>query len=142
MQYISTRGEAQKASFTDVLLAALARDGGLFVPESWPRLPADVIADFKGKPYSEAAFAVIQPFVGGGISDADLKRMIAEAYATFDVPAIAPLHELRRGEYLLELFHGPTLAFKDVAMQLLARLMDHALALKNERVTIVGATSG
>jgi threonine synthase len=142
MQYISTRGEAENASFTDVLLAALARDGGLFVPESWPRLSTEVIAGFKGKPYADVAFAVIQPFVGGSISDADLKRMIGEAYATFDVPTVAPLHELQPGEYLLELFHGPTLAFKDVAMQLLARLMDHALKAKNERVTIVGATSG
>jgi threonine synthase len=142
MQYISTRGEAENASFTDVLLAALARDGGLFVPESWPRLSTEVIAGFKGKPYADVAFNVIQPFVGGSISDADLKRMIGEAYATFDVPTVAPLHELQPGEYLLELFHGPTLAFKDVAMQLLARLMDHALKAKNERVTIVGATSG
>jgi threonine synthase len=142
MQYISTRGEAENASFTDILLAALARDGGLFVPESWPRLSAETIKGFKGKPYADVAFAVIQPFVGGSISDADLKRMIGEAYATFDVPAVAPLHELQPGEYLLELFHGPTLAFKDVAMQLLARLMDHALKAKNERVTIVGATSG
>lgn len=142
MQYISTRGEAVKASFTDVLLAALARDGGLYVPESWPRLAPEAIKDFKGKPYADVAFEVIKPFVGGSIPDADLKRMIGEAYAIFDVSAVAPLHELKPGEYLLELFHGPTLAFKDVAMQLLARLMDHALKVKNERVTIIGATSG
>jgi threonine synthase len=142
MQYISTRGEAPKASFTDVLLAALARDGGLYVPESWPHLSTDQIAGFKGKPYKDVALEVIRPFVGGSISDADLSRMIAEAYATFDVPTVAPLHALREGEHLLELFHGPTLAFKDVAMQLLARLMDHALQARNERVTIVGATSG
>lgn len=142
MKYISTRGEAPKASFTDVLLAALARDGGLYVPESWPRLSNETIASFKGKPYAEVALEVIRPFVGGSIPDSDLARMIGEAYATFDVPAVAPLHALREGEYLLELFHGPTLAFKDVAMQLLARLMDHALQARNERVTIVGATSG
>jgi threonine synthase len=142
MKYISTRGEAPSASFTDVLLAALARDGGLYVPEAWPRLSAETIRGFKGKPYADVAFEVIEPFVGGSISDADLKRMIGEAYATFDLPAVAPLHALKPGEYLLELFHGPTLAFKDVAMQLLARLMDHALSARNERVTIVGATSG
>lgn len=142
MKYISTRGEAPKASFTEVLLAALARDGGLYVPESWPRLSNETIASFKGKPYAEVALEVIRPFVGGSIPDSDLARMIGEAYATFDVPAVAPLHALREGEYLLELFHGPTLAFKDVAMQLLARLMDHVLQARNERVTIVGATSG
>ena len=142
MKYISTRDEAPAASFIDVLLAALARDGGLYVPESWPRLSEATIEGFKGKPYAEVAFEVIKPFVGGSISDADLKRMIGEAYATFDQPGVAPLHALKPGEYLLELFHGPTLAFKDVAMQLLARLMDHALKAKNERVTIVGATSG
>ncbi len=142
MKYISTRGEAPKTSFTDVLLAALARDGGLYVPESWPHLSNEAIASFKGKPYADVALEVIRPFVGGSIPDADLVRMIGEAYATFDVPAVAPLHALREGEYLLELFHGPTLAFKDVAMQLLARLMDDALKARNERVTIVGATSG
>jgi threonine synthase len=142
MNYISTRGEAPKASFTDVLLAALARDGGLYVPEFWPHLSNETIASFKGKSYAHVALEVIRPFVGGSIPDSDLARMIGEAYATFDVPAVAPLHTLREGEYLLELFHGPTLAFKDVAMQLLARLMDHALQVRNERVTIVGATSG
>ena len=142
MQYISTRGEAPEASFTDILLAALARDGGLYVPKAWPRLAPAEIAAFRGKPYAEVAFAVIRPFVGGAIADADLARMIREAYATFDTAEVAPLRKLRDGEYFLELFHGPTLAFKDVAMQLLARLMDHALAANNDRVTIVGATSG
>src|SRR5581483_5455708 len=107
MKYISTRGEAPSASFTDVLLAALARDGGLYVPEAWPRLSAETIRGFKGKPYADVAFEVIEPFVGGSISDADLKRMIGEAYATFDLPAVAPLHALKPGEYFLELFHGP-----------------------------------
>jgi threonine synthase len=142
MQYISTRGGAPEASFTDVLLAALARDGGLYVPKTWPRFAPAEIAAFKGKPYAEVAFAVIQPFVGGAIADTDLARMIREAYATFDAADVAPLRQLRDGEYFLELFHGPTLAFKDVAMQLLARLMDHALNAKDDRVTIVGATSG
>lgn len=142
MRYISTRGEAPNASFTDVLLAALARDGGLYVPASWPRLSAAAIAGFKGKPYADVAVEIIKPFVGEAIPEADLSRMAREAYATFDDPRVAPLKELRPGEHLLELFHGPTLAFKDVAMQLLARLMDHVLAARNERATVVGATSG
>lgn len=142
MRYISTRGEAPAVSFTDALLIGLARDGGLYVPESWPQLSAQAIAGFKGRPYADVAVEVIKPFVGGTISDAELARMAREAYATFDHPAVAPLHELKPGEYLLELFHGPTLAFKDVAMQLLARMMDHVLRERGERATIVGATSG
>src|SRR5690606_13796449 len=95
-----------------------------------------------GRPYAEVAFEVIRPFVAGSFKESDLARMIGEAYATFDDPAVAPLVKLGADEYLCELFHGPTLAFKDVAMQLLARLMDHVLAERGERVTIVGATSG
>ena len=142
MLYVSTRGDSPAISFADALLAGLARDGGLYVPERWPVLDRDVIAGFKDRPYREVALEVIRPFVAGSISDADLARMIADAYASFGKPGVAPLVELDTGEYLLELFHGPTLAFKDVAMQLLARLMDHVLAERNERVTIVGATSG
>jgi threonine synthase len=142
LRYISTRGEAPAVSFTDALLIGLARDGGLYVPETWPQFSAREIAGFKGKSYADVAVEVIKPFVGGTISDADLARMAREAYATFDDPAVAPLHELASGEYLLELFHGPTLAFKDVAMQLIARLMDHVLRERGERATIVGATSG
>jgi threonine synthase len=142
MLYISTRGEAPAISFADALLAGLARDGGLYVPERWPALERSVIAGFKGRSYAEVAFDVIQPYVAGSIRDADLARMIREAYDGFGHPDVAPLVELAPGEYLLELFHGPTLAFKDVAMQLLARLMDYVLAERSERVTIVGATSG
>jgi threonine synthase len=142
LRYISTRGEAPAVSFTDALMIGLARDSGLYVPETWPRFSAQKIASFKGKSYADVAVEVIKPFVGGTISDADLTRMAREAYATFDDRAVAPLHELGSGEYLLELFHGPTLAFKDVAMQLLARLMDHVLRERGERATIVGATSG
>jgi threonine synthase len=142
MLYVSTRGDAPAISFNDALLAALARDGGLYVPERWPSLSRDTIAGFKGKPYAEVAFEVIRPFVAGCFKEQDLARMIREAYATFDDPAVAPLVELAPGEHLLELFHGPTLAFKDVAMQLLARFMDHVLAERADRVTIVGATSG
>ncbi len=142
MKYVSTRGEAKTASFNEALIEGLARDGGLYVPESWPRLSPDEIAGFKGKSYAEVALRVIAPFVGGDIPERDLKRMIGEAYATFADPDVTPLHRLSSGEYILELFHGPTLAFKDVAMQLIARLMDYVLAARGERCTIVGATSG
>src|SRR5438552_10845269 len=126
----------------DVTLAGLARDGGLYVPESWPRLSAETIASFAGKPYAEVAVEVIRPFVGDTISEAELSRLAREAYGTFRHPAVAPVAQFGAGTFLLELFHGPTLAFKDVAMQLLARLMDHALAARGERATIVVATSG
>jgi threonine synthase len=142
MLYVSTRGKAPAISFNDALLAGLARDGGLYVPERWPELSRDTIAGFRGKSYAEVAFEVIRPFVAGSFKESELQRMIDEAYATFDHADVAPLVELGRDEYLCELFHGPTLAFKDVAMQLLARLMDHVLAERDERVTIVGATSG
>ena len=142
MKYVSTRGEAPALGFTDVLLAGLARDGGLYVPESWPRLDAETIAGFAGRPYAGVAYSVIHPFVDGDIADDELRAMIEDAYAGFGHPAVAPLVQLAPGHFLLELFHGPTLAFKDVAMQLLGRLMDHVLAAKGRRATIVGATSG
>ena len=140
--YISTRGEAPKLGFCDVMLTGLARDGGLYVPEVWPQLDRETIAGFFGRPYWEVAVEVIQPFVAGEISDADLGRMAAEAYATFRHPAVVPLDQISSHQFVLELFHGPTLAFKDVAMQLLARLMNHVLAKRNQRTTIVVATSG
>ncbi|MCW2308203.1 threonine synthase [Rhodobium gokarnense] len=142
MRYLSTRGEAPALGFNDVLLAGLARDGGLYLPETWPRLSEAEIAGLAGKPYAEVAYRVIHPFVDGDIDDADLKAMIEEAYATFDHTAVAPLVQLSPRQFVLELFHGPTLAFKDVAMQLLARLMDHVLAERGRKATIVGATSG
>ena len=142
MRYVSTRGEAPPLGFMDVTLAGLARDGGLYVPENWPRLSAETIATFAGKPYAEVAVEVIRPFVGDTISEAELSRLAREAYGTFRHPAVVPVAQFGAGTFLLELFHGPTLAFKDVAMQLLARLMDHALAARGERATIVVATSG
>src|SRR3954452_24295708 len=126
----------------DVTLAGLARDGGLYLPESWPRLSAETIAGFAGKPYAEVAVEVIRPFVGDTISAAELSRLAREAYGTFRHPAVVPVAQFGPSTFLLELFHGPTLAFKDVAMQLLARLMDRALAARGERTTIVVATSG
>jgi threonine synthase len=139
---VSTRGEAPPLGFAEAMLAGLARDGGLYVPEAWPRLPAEAIAGFAGRPYAEVAVEVIRPFVGEWLSDGDLGRMTREAYGNFRHPAVAPLTQLGVNTFALELFHGPTLAFKDVAMQLLARLMDHALAARRERRTIVVATSG
>jgi threonine synthase len=142
VHYVSTRGEAPPLGFMDVTLAGLARDGGLYVPEIWPQLPAAKIAAFAGRPYAEVAVEVIRPFVGEAISEADLSRLAREAYGTFRHPAVVPLSQVGANTFLLELFHGPTLAFKDVAMQLLARLMDHALAARGERTTVVVATSG
>jgi threonine synthase len=142
MRYVSTRGAAVPLDFVEVMLAGLARDGGLYVPESWPRLDAATIAGFSGRPYAEVAVEVIRPFVGDSIPEADLARMAQEAYGGFRHPATAPLVQLSPSLFVLELFHGPTLAFKDLAMQLVARLMDHALQQRSERTTIVVATSG
>lgn len=142
MKYVSTRGDAPSLSFCEAVLAGLGRDGGLYLPERWPSLSEREIADFAGKSYAEVAFRVIQPFVDGEIDDATLQGMINEAYATFRHPAVTPLKQVADNEFVLELFHGPTLAFKDVAMQLLSRLMDHILGLEGRRATIVGATSG
>ena len=142
MNYISTRGEAPKLGFEDVLLAGLARDGGLYVPETWPKLSPETIRAFAGKSFADVAVEVIHPFTGGAISRTELKHMADESYASFRHPAVTPLVEIGTNRFILELFHGPTLAFKDVAMQLLARLMDHVLAKRGERATIAGATSG
>ncbi|RUT31173.1 threonine synthase [Arsenicitalea aurantiaca] len=142
MEFVSTRGRAPVLSFSDAVLAGLASDGGLYLPREWPRLSLEEIAGFAGRPYAEVAFAVISRFVGGEIEDDVLRAMIEDAYAGFRHPSVAPLVELEPGHFALELFHGPTLAFKDVAMQFLARVMDHILAERGERATIVGATSG
>ncbi|ACA16800.1 threonine synthase [Methylobacterium sp. 4-46] len=142
MLHVSTRGAAPPLTFTDALLAGLARDGGLYLPESWPSLAPETIAGLAGKPYAEAAKAVLAPLVDGEIPRAALDRMIEAAYAGFRHPAVCPLVQLDANLFLLELHHGPTLAFKDVAMQLLGRLMDHVLKARGSRATIVGATSG
>ncbi len=142
MRYVSTRGEAPVLSFCDAVMAGLARDGGLYLPETWPKLSPETIAGFAGKPFHEVAVAVLKPFIDGEIADADLLAMAKDAYATFDHPAVTPLVQIGPNSFVLELFHGPTLAFKDVAMQMLARLMDHILAKRGQRATIVGATSG
>ncbi|MBT2130675.1 threonine synthase [Aliiroseovarius lamellibrachiae] len=142
MRYISTRGQAPVLSFEDAMLTGLARDGGLYVPETIPTMTPEDIADLAGVSYEEAAFRVMRPFVEGSFSDAEFREIIAKAYAGFGHDARAPLVQLEPGHFLLELFHGPTLAFKDFAMQLIGQLFQVALAKRGERVTIVGATSG
>jgi threonine synthase len=144
MLYISTRGQAEPAGFTDVLLSGLAPDGGLYVPETWPEIPADEIAGFAGRPYAEVAAAVLSRFTGPAIEPEALQAICTEAYATFSHPAVTPLNELEPGLWMQALHHGPTLAFKDVAMQLLARLYEHVLTGSgaNRRLTVVTATSG
>jgi threonine synthase len=142
VKYISTRGTAPVLDFSDALLAGLARDGGLYVPESWPRMDFDAIRALAGLPYAEAAFRIIRPFVGDAIKEDVLHDIITGTYAGFDHAATAPLKQLAPNLWLMELFHGPTLAFKDYAMQLLGNLFNHVLSTSGRRVTIVGATSG
>ncbi|HEX7198356.1 MAG TPA: threonine synthase, partial [Dongiaceae bacterium] len=139
MRYISTRGAVSALGFDDVLLTGLARDGGLFLPESWPVLD---LKSLVGLDYPTLAVRVMQPFLGGRLGEAAFARLVSEAYAGFDHRAVAPLRQIDARTWLLELFHGPTLAFKDVALQLLGRLYDHVLAERAQRITIVGATSG
>ena len=142
MRYQSTRGEAPELGFEDVLLTGLARDGGLYVPAHWPQLSPSAIRSLRGLSYQDVAHAVLHPFIAGAVPDADFVAMLNEAYGNFGHPAVAPLKQLDGNQWLLELFHGPTLAFKDVAMQLLSRLIDWALARRRTRATIIGATSG
>ncbi len=142
LRYVSTRGQAPVLDFADVLLTGLAADGGLYVPETWPILSKSEIAALAGMSYAQAAERIMAPFVGASIEPQALKAMIADAYAQFRHPAVAPLVQIGPNDWILELFHGPTLAFKDVAMLLLARLMDHVLEKRGARATIVGATSG
>ncbi len=142
MRYFSTRGEAPVLEFSDVLLQGLARDGGLYLPENWPKFDDEKIASFAGKSYAEVAYEVIEPFIGDSVPADTLRTMIEETYAGFRHDAVTPLVQLGPNAFVLELFHGPTLAFKDVAMQLLGRLMDYVLTERGLRATIVGATSG
>ncbi len=142
MAYLSTRGEARRLSFTEALLAGLAPDGGLYVPEAMPKLTPETLRGFAGKPYVDVAETVISPFLDGAIPHAEFRAMLEAAYKTFRHKAVTPLAQIDDNLFVLELFHGPTLAFKDVAMQLLGRLMDRALKARGQRATIVGATSG
>ncbi len=142
MRYISTRGRAPVLEFDDVLLAGLARDGGLYLPESWPQFDASDIRALRGLPYSELAMRIIAPFVSDRIGESALAEILTAAYREFEHDAVAPLVQLDANLWIMELFHGPTLAFKDFAMQFLGRAFDHILRRRGERVTIVGATSG
>jgi threonine synthase len=142
MHYISTRGAAPRLGFEEAMLAGLARDGGLYLPETWPQLDHAEIAAFAGLPYEEVAFRVMWPFVGEAFSEAEFRAIISRAYAGFGHAVRAPLVQIGRNDWLLELFHGPTLAFKDVAMQLIGQMFEASLARTGRRLTIVGATSG
>jgi threonine synthase len=137
MTYVSTRGSAPTLQFDDVLLAGLAVDGGLYVPSQWPTMPL-----LSGSHYADLAATIMWPFVEGTIERNDFDAMCREAYATFRHPSVCPLVQLDDDQWLCELFWGPTLAFKDVALQLVGRLFDHVLARRSERITIVAATSG
>ncbi|MQY43112.1 threonine synthase [Epibacterium sp. SM1969] len=142
MKYISTRGQAPELTFEEAMLTGLARDGGLYVPAEIPTFSADEIAALSGLSYEEVAFRVMRPFVGDSFSDEEFRAIIARAYEGFGHVARAPLKQLDTNHFLLELFHGPTLAFKDFAMQLIGQLFEVALKRRGETVTIVGATSG
>jgi threonine synthase len=142
MKYISTRGQSPALSFEETMLTGLAPDGGLYVPETIPAMTADEIAALAGLPYEEIAFRVMRPFIGDSFEYAHFRDLIGKAYAGFGHEARAPLVQLGPNHFLLELFHGPTLAFKDFAMQLIGQLFEDVLTLRGERVTIVGATSG
>ncbi len=142
MKYISTRGGVAPQSFEEVLLTGLAPDGGLFVPETLPQLSADEIENLKSLSYSELAFKIVSPFVAGEIPAEELEKIIDDSYSSFASSQVAPLTQLNENEYILELFHGPTLAFKDFALQVLGRLLDYVLRKNDQRVVILGATSG
>ncbi len=142
MRYVSTRGQAPELTFEDAMLTGLARDGGLYVPETIPPLSAEEIAGLAGLSYEEVAFRIMRPFVGDSFDDDTFRGIIARAYDGFGHAARAPLVQLAENHFLLELFHGPTLAFKDFAMQLIGQLFQEALGRRGDRVTIVGATSG
>jgi threonine synthase len=142
MRYISTRGQAPALTFEEAMMTGLARDGGLYVPETVPTLSADEIEEMAGKSYEDIAFAVMRPFLGDTFTDDEFRDLIAKAYAGFGHDARAPLVQLAPNHFLLELFHGPTLAFKDFAMQIIGQMMQAALARSGKRITIVGATSG
>lgn len=142
MRYVSTRGQSPAVGFTDAVLGGLAPDGGLYVPETWPTFTKAELAAFAGRPYAEVAAAVLGRFAGDEVEPAELLRMCEEAYGTFSHKAVTPMTQIGPQTFILELFHGPSLAFKDVAMQILARLYDHFLGQQRRSQTILCATSG
>jgi len=142
VKYISTRGDATPLSFEEVVLTGLAPDGGLYVPETLPTFSQQEIASWAGLSYQDLALKVISPFVDGEIPDADLKKIIDDSYSTFRHDAIAPMVQTGHNEWILELFQGPTLAFKDFALQFLGNLLDYILKKRDQKVVVMGATSG
>ena len=142
IKYISTRGNAPKLSFKDVIFEGLASDGGLYIPESWPSLSKNMINSFSSMTYQEIAYAVISPYVDSSLTEKNLKDIIDKSYSCFDDPEITPLKKLNNEHYLLELYHGPTYAFKDLAMQFISQLMDFYLKENSQSINILGATSG
>ncbi|MBN08458.1 MAG: threonine synthase [Rhodospirillaceae bacterium] len=142
MKYVSTRGQAPVLPFDEVLLAGLARDGGLYVPETWPKFSKAEIKSLRGLSYDDLAIQVMTPYLGTAIGGDNFAKIVSDTYAAFDHPSVAPLKQLGPNDWLLELFHGPTLAFKDYPLQLVGRLFDDILSRKGRKVTIVGATSG
>ena len=142
MHYYSTRGQDRPLGFEDALLSGLARDGGLYLPAEWPRFTEADISAMQGLSYAELAGRIMVPFCDGEVDEAELAAMARDAYAGFDHPDIAPLVPLQDNLHVLELFHGPTIAFKDYAMQFLARAFDRALQKNRQHAVIVGATSG
>ncbi len=142
MQYISTRGQAPVLNFEETLITGLASDGGLYVPETWPKFSNEECLQLKGLPYEEVAFRVMRPFIGDAFTEGQFREIIRKAYSSFSHSAKCPLVQISDREFLLELFHGPTLAFKDVAMQLIAKMFEVILKRRGSRATIVGATSG
>ena len=142
MKYISSRGQSPAVSFEDALLAGLAPDGGLYMPVEWPQLSADQIAGFAGKPFTDVASTILQLFVGDSFTPDEVAALCHRAFSSFTHPAVTPLVQVGDEDWILELFHGPTLAFKDVAMQVLGEMFEIVLKRKRRGLTIVGATSG
>jgi threonine synthase len=142
MKYVSTRGQAASLDFEGVTLAGLASDGGLYVPEAWPQFSHDEIAAMVGLPYAELAARIMAPFVGDSLTPERLRELTTQAYGRFAHAAVTPLKQLDERQWVLELFHGPTLAFKDVALQMLGLLFEEFLGRREDHLTIVGATSG
>ena len=142
MKYVSTRGEAQELDFEDVMLTGLARDGGLYLPKEWPKFTDKDLSNMAGSSYEEIAFTVMKPFIGSTFSDEEFKKIIKNAYHNFETEVRCPLLRLNDNTFLLELYYGPTLAFKDVAMQLIGQMFELSLKRKSQKIVIVGATSG
>ncbi len=142
MIYVSTRGNAPELGFRDVILSRLASDGGLYLPKRWPKFDKEFMSELAGLSYAEVAKRIIYPFVGNEISQKALSRIVDKAYRNFSYPAITPLVQTNRNEWILELFHGPTLAFKDIVMQLFSSLTDSILENRKHKIAIIGATSG